>query len=243
MRLSTLKILAVLNIGLCAAVIAPPTRGAPAVVGPGDTNVPVPVFSGGTPTMTQVGNVGGGATMNGISIQYDEEAFVSSLNPGLVTFEFVVLTDNVPSSLSVSLPGFSGFSTSVESCLPSSLPPPNVNVCGTATGVAGRSAGAGDLLTFSDVGTTPVSTPIGAFSQTNSYGIFTSAPSFTFGSLFTITDDGTSFVVQGLAPANHGPPVGAPEPGTFALLWLGLLSLLITQRRKISNWRSGLIRS
>ena len=178
--------------------------------------------------------------MNDISIQYDMEALVSSLNPGLVTFEFVILTNNVPSSLSVSFPGFSGFSTSVESCLPGSSPSnPNVSVCGTATGVAGRSAGAGDLLTFSNIGTTPVSTPVGPSNQTNRYGIFTSAPSFTAGSLLTITDDGTSFVVQGFAPTSQGPPVVAPEPGTFALLSLGLLSLVITQRRKISNWRSG----
>jgi len=233
MRFSTHKALAVLSVGLPALIFASPTPGQPAVVSPGDANVPVPIFPGGSPTMTPVGNIGGSATMNGISIQYDEEAFVSSLNPGFVTFEFVVLTDNVPSSLSVALPGFSGFSTSVESCLPTSLPPtPSINVCGTATGVAGRSAGAGDLLTFSGIGTTQVSTPVGLFSQTNTYGIFTNAPSLSFDSLFTITDDGTSFLVQGLAPTSNGPPVGAPEPGTLALLCLGLLGLGIAQRRK-----------
>src|SRR5262249_24635553 len=82
MRFSTPKAVAVLSVGLPALIFASPTPGQPAAVSPGDANVPVPIFPGGSPTMTPVGNIGGSATMNGISIQYDEEAFVSSLNPG-----------------------------------------------------------------------------------------------------------------------------------------------------------------
>ena len=45
--------------------------------------------------------------------------------------------------------------TSVESCDPFA----SAVTCGTATGMAARSGGPGDMLTFSSLGTTPISAP------------------------------------------------------------------------------------
>ena len=209
------------------ALAAPCAWSAPAPLAPG-ASVAIPTFTGSTPTVTVLGDVMAEMTANGMTVNFEEFAVQTSLNPGGVSFAFDLTTSNNPTALGAMLAGFGGFMTSVESCDPLTSSP---MTCGTATGTAARSSGSGDLLTFSALGTSPVSIPGGpTIFVSNVYGIFTDASGFTKGTDFTVNDDGTTFSFKGLGPAASS----VPEPGTLALLSLGFLGVAAARRRRLS---------
>jgi hypothetical protein len=120
--------------------------------------------------------------------------------------------------------------TSVEACDPLSSGPV---VCGTPTGTVSRSSGAGAMLTFSGLGTTPVSQPpLPPVNASNLYGVFTNAKGFTPAE-FMVNDDGTTFTfMNGIGPSSS---TAVPEPATLALLSLGLLGVAICWRRRAAG--------
>lgn len=211
-----------------AVLIAPAALAAPANLVPGASGVAVPLYSAGgtTPTVTVLGSTGiQSDTLNGMTVQFEEDAVSTSLNPNAVSFAFAITASNNPSALSAALTGYGGFTTQVESCDPFTLGASGV--CGTMTGTAARSSGSGAALTFSGIGTSAVSVPvIGTVYASNVYAVFTNAPSFTDPAV-TVVDDGTDFTFSGLGPAAAA---SVPEPSTAALGVLAFAALGLAQR-------------
>jgi PEP-CTERM motif len=214
--------------GLLAAAVCSVAWPAPAPVTPGASDVPIPTFTGSTPTVTLLFDTGPqSAMMGGITVDFEEVAVHTSLNTAGVSFGFMISASNVPTSLGATLPGFGGFMTAVESCDPLTS---GSTVCGTATGTVSRSSGTGDVLTFAALGTTPVMVPSGpSINASNVYGIFTDAAGFMHPTTVTVTDDGTSFSFKGIGASSS---TGVPEPATLTLLGLGLLWIGVARRRR-----------
>jgi hypothetical protein len=225
------------RIGTLAAfsLLAAPAWSTPVSLPVGGMVSPVPTYTGtGKPTATVLADTGLQTQMQGgITVEFEEVALDTSLNPGGVSFAFALLTSNNPTSLSAALPGFSALvgglpvSTSVESCDPFAVMSTPVTVCGEATGTAARSGAPGDVVTFSAIGSTPVSGPVTLY-LSNVYGVFTNAPGFVDPHV-TVSDNGSIFTFNGIAPSGTKP---APEPGTLTLLALGLVGGALARRRR-----------
>src|SRR5215831_7965252 len=215
MRVTKPLIFTVLAAGALGAVSE--SGATPAPLTPGNSVTPIPTYSGTTPTYNILADTGLQTEMaNGMTVHFEQWAVSTSINPSGIVFAFAIATSNNPTSLGATLPGYANFMTSVEACDPFS----SVVTCQTtATGIAARSSGTGDTLTFSSLGTTAVSPPGGSptyFSNLN--GIFTNASGWVDPQV-TVMDDGTTFTFEGIAPKTM-PAV--PEPATLGLLALGL---------------------
>ena len=212
--------------GVLAASACAVAWSNPTMIAPGDTGVPIPTFSGSAPTVTVLFDTGVQMdTVGDVTVQFDELALKTSLDPSGVSFGFLITASNTPTSLGATLPGFGNFMTAVETCVPFVAGPA---VCGTA-GTASRSTGAGDVLGFAGLGTTPVTVGPITVNASNIYGIFTDASGFMHPTMVTVTDDGASFSFQGIGASSS---TAVPEPATLTLLGLGLLGLGFTRARR-----------
>jgi hypothetical protein len=214
--------------GLLASAVCSVAWTTAATLPPGASNVPVPVFSGSPPTVNVLFDTGPlSETKGGITVTLEEFAVQTSLNPGGITIGFDILTSNVPTSLDATLRGYGKLMVSVESCDPFTM----VSVCGTQSGTASRSPGAGEILMFASLGTSTIPPPPGGtpVNATNLYGIFTDASGFKKNSPVTLTDDGKTFSFQGIAPSGS---TSVPEPATLGLLALGLLGTGLARRAR-----------
>src|SRR5215472_9361347 len=227
MRVTKPLIFTVLAAGALGAVTE--SGATPAPLTPGNSVSPIPTYSGtGTPTHDILADTGlqTAPMQNGMTVQFQEWAVSTNLNPSGVVFAFVITTSNNPTSLGATLPGYANFMTSVEACVPFST----AGTCaGTATGTAARSSSTGDTLTFSSLGTTPLAPPGGStmyFSNLN--GVFTNASGWVDPQV-TVMDNGTSFTFDGIAPKTTS---SVPEPATFGLLALGLLGTGLARRSR-----------
>jgi hypothetical protein len=226
MRVTKPIVLTVLAAGALGA--AAQSAATPAALTPGGSVSPIPTYSGtGTPTHDILADTGLQTAMaNGMTVQFEQWAVSTNLNPSGIVFAFAITTSNNPTSLGATLPGYANFMTWVEACVPFST----VATCaGTATGMAARSTGVGDTLTFSSLGTTPLTPPGGStmyFSNLN--GVFTNASGWVDPQV-TVVDDGSTFIFDGIGPKTSS---SVPEPATFGLLALGLLGTGLARRRR-----------
>jgi PEP-CTERM motif len=228
MSASQSRVLSCVGSGLLAAAVSSGSLATPANVTPGDSNIPIPVFSGSTPTVSVLFDTGPLTDMKGgITLTLEEWAVHTSLNPGAITIAFDITTSSAATALDATLRGYGHLMTSVESCDPFQM----VSVCGTTTGTVSRKSGAGEILTFNGLATNSIPPPPGGSSVnvTNLYGIFTDASGFTKNSPVTIKDGKTTFSFTGIAPTGTA---SVPEPATFGLLSLGLLGSLLGWRRR-----------
>lgn len=226
MRVTKPLIFTLLAAGAFGAVTQ--SGAAPAPLTPGNSVNPIPTYSGtGTPTHDILADTGLQTMMaNGMTVTFEEWAVNTNLNPGGIVFAFAITTSNNPTSLGATLPGYANFMTAVEACAPFSA----VSTCASsAAGMAARSTGTGDTLSFSSLGTTPLAPPGGSttyFSNLN--GIFTNASGWVDPQV-TVTDGETSFAFDGIAPKTTS---SVPEPATLGLLALGLLGTGLARRSR-----------
>ena len=164
-----------------------------------------------------------------------EVAGTTGLNPygsSDIALAFIFAGTDAPYVTSATLSMLSGYSTSVEACGPV-FGSSTLEGCasGTTAGMASRSTGAGDSITFSSLASNPI---LGMFPATDGYVVYTNAP---MGALidpnnFTVdvNDQTLSFAGFGL----QAPVSSVPEPDALALFGAGvacLLALGLVRRR------------
>src|SRR5215472_9943795 len=138
MRVTKPLIFTVLAAGALGAVTE--SGATPAPLTPGNSVSPIPTYSGtGTPTHDILADTGLQTEMaNGMTVQFEQWAVSTNLNPSGIVFAFSITTSNNPASLGATHPGYANFMTWVEACNPFS----SIVTCQTtATGMAARSSG------------------------------------------------------------------------------------------------------
>jgi PEP-CTERM motif len=225
----------IVGTGLACAALCSGALATPVAVPPGASDLPIPAFSGsGTPTVDLLFDTGDQSeTKNGITVNFEEFALKTSLNPfgtSDIAVGFAILASNMPTSLGGTLHGLGGFMLQAESCDPFTTE--TALVCSKQTGTVSRSPGNGENLTFASLGTTAVTPPGGSMpvNTSNVYGIFSNAPGFTKNAPVQVTDDGTTFSFKGIGLSSS--PVSTPEPATLGLLAFSLLGTLLTWHRQ-----------
>lgn len=175
-----------------------------------------------------------------------EAAGTTQLNPfgaSDVAIAFIFGGADVSLIQSVTLSSLAGYSTAVEACGP--MFGSEFEGCTTGgAGNAAHSAGAGDSVTFTNLGMTEITLfGIESFPATDGYVVYTNAPASALVDPNNFTVDLTSGVLSfaglGLTPPSSGggpPPVA--EPDTLALLGLGVAALGVGLARRRRGVRS-----
>jgi hypothetical protein len=156
-----------------------------------------------------------------------EAAGTTDLNPygsSDVALAFIFGGPGVSDVSSVTLSSLAGYSVSVEACAP--VFGSEFEGCAPVAGTAARSGGTGNSVTFSALG----KISIVGLPATDGYVLYTNAPVSALVDPDNFTVDLTngtslSFPGFGLTPTSITPPPAVPEPGTLALLGLGLAAL------------------
>ncbi|HUY83890.1 MAG TPA: PEP-CTERM sorting domain-containing protein [Steroidobacteraceae bacterium] len=215
---------------LAASVAIPVALASPVTVNPGDSNLAIPTYSGSVPSYTLLGTTGIQTASSGVGtlFGFDEIAFKSSTldpyGPNAVSFAFVVAS-TASGPLTLSMTGFTGYSTQVEACDPLAIVA-GQSCSGPGAGTVSRTAG-GSTLNFGSMGLTAATFDGFSANVSNIYGIFTNASG--------VNDPGAQVCLPSASVATcasfsslgltGSTTTSVPEPSTLALFGFGLAGI------------------